>query len=113
VGSGRQYVAWIHRDDWIALVRWLLTVALEGPVNAVAPNPATSAAFARALGRAMRRPAVVPAPAFALRLAFGELADALLLASQRAMPARAMASGFTFRYETIDDALHRILAPAA
>ena len=97
VGSGRQYWPWIHRDDWIALVRWAIeTSSVSGPVNATAPNPVTNAEFARALGRALHRPAFMPAPGFALRLMLGEMADALLLSGQRAIPAKARASGLPF-----------------
>jgi hypothetical protein len=109
VGSGRQYWPWIHRQDWIDLVRWTLQApSASGPLNATAPHPVTNAAFARALGRTLHRPAFMPAPAIALRLALGEMADALLLSSQRAVPARAEALGFTFRYPHLDDALHAI-----
>ena len=76
VGSGRQYWPWIHRDDWIALVRWAIaTPAASGAINATAPQPVTNAEFARALGRAMHRPAFMPAPGFALKLLLGEMAD--------------------------------------
>ena len=110
VGSGRQYWPWIHRDDWIALVRWAIeTASASGPINATAPNPVTNADFSRALGRAVHRPAFMPAPAFALRLLLGEMADALLLSGQRATPAKAERLGFTFRYTQIDDALRAIL----
>jgi len=109
VGSGRQYWPWIHRDDWMALVRWSIqTPAVSGPLNATGPAPVTNADFARALGRAMRRPAFMPAPAFALRLLLGEMADALLLSGQRAVPAKAERLGFGFRYRTVDDALTAI-----
>ena len=109
VGSGRQYWPWIHRDDWIALVRWTIeTAAVSGAVNAAAPLPVTNKEFARALGRAMHRPAVMPAPAFALRLMLGEMADALLLSGQRAVPRKAEGLGFTFRYAQLDDALGAI-----
>ena len=109
VGSGRQYWPWIHRDDWIALVRWAIdTPSVTGPVNATAPSPVTNAEFARALGRALHRPAFMPAPAFALRLLLGEMADALLLSGQRAVPAKAQGLGFTFRYSQLDDALRAI-----
>ena len=85
VGSGRQYWPWIHRADWINLVCWVLrSPAATGPINATAPAPVTNAEFARALGRALHRPAFMPAPAFALRLMLGEMADALLLSGQRA-----------------------------
>jgi uncharacterized protein (TIGR01777 family) len=111
VGSGRQYWPWIHRRDWIDLVRWAIqTPDLSGALNATAPHPVTSADFARALGRAMHRPALMPAPAFALRLMLGEMADALLLSGQRAVPSRAERGGFTFTYRTVDDALHAIFA---
>ena len=109
VGSGRQYWSWIHRDDWIAMVRWaILTPFVSGAINATAPNPVTNTTFARALGRAMHRPAFMPAPAFALRLLLGEMADALLLSGQRAAPEAAERQGFTFRYPHLDDALRAI-----
>jgi NAD dependent epimerase/dehydratase family enzyme len=78
-------------------------------VNATAPEPARNAEFARALGRALHRPSFMPAPAFALRLILGEMADALLLTGQRAVPARALALGFPFKYSRLDDALAAIL----
>jgi uncharacterized protein len=109
VGSGRQYWPWIHRDDWIAMVRWAIaTPAVSGAMNATAPAPVTNKDFARALGRALHRPAFMPAPAFALRLMLGEMADALLLSGQRAIPAKAERMGFRFRYEQLDDALRAI-----
>ena len=109
VGSGRQYWPWIHRQDWIDLVRWTIrTPAVSGPVNAAAPNPVTNKAFAQALGRALHRPAFMPAPAFALRILLGEMADALLLSGQRVVPARAERLGFTFRYTEPDAALRAI-----
>ena len=109
LGSGRQYMPWIHRDDWVALVRWTIdTSSADGPINATAPNPVTNAEFARALGRALHRPAFMPAPAFALRLALGEMADALLLSGQRAVPAKAERLGFRFRFTQLDDALRAI-----
>ncbi len=109
-GSGRQYVAWIHRLDWLELVHWAIAEPrVSGPLNATAPSPVTNAAFARALGRALGRPTWLPAPAFALRLVLGEMAEALLLGGQRAVPARALASGFEFRFRELDRALDHIL----
>jgi uncharacterized protein (TIGR01777 family) len=106
VGSGRQYWPWIHRADWIALMQWAIaTPGAGGALNGTAPNPVTNAEFARALGRAMHRPAVLPAPGFALRLMLGEMADALLLSGQRAVPARPESLGFTFRYPRVEQAL--------
>ena len=109
VGSGRQYWPWIHRADWIDLVRWAIrTDAVAGPLNATAPEPVRNAEFARALGRALHRPSFMPAPAFALRLMLGEMADALLLSGQRAVPAIAKTLGFSFKYQRLDDALAAI-----
>jgi uncharacterized protein (TIGR01777 family) len=109
IGSGRQYLPWIHLDDWTRLVEWMLvTPTAHGAFNVTAPTPATNAQFTRALGRALHRPAIVPVPSFALRLALGELADTLLT-GQRAIPARAKALGFEFRFPEIDDALRELL----
>jgi uncharacterized protein (TIGR01777 family) len=111
LGSGRQYMPWIHRDDWVALIRWTIDAATPaGPINATAPNPVTNTQFSRALGRALHRPAFMPAPAFALRLALGEMADALLLSGQRAIPAKAERLGFRFRFTQLDDALRSIFS---
>ena len=89
------------------------TAAVTGPVNATAPEPVTNAEFARALGRALHRPSFMPAPAFALRLMLGEMADALLLSGQRAVPAKAEALGFSFKYPQLDDALAAIFGVRA
>jgi uncharacterized protein len=106
VGSGRQYWPWIHRQDWIDLVRFALaTPALDGPLNATAPEPARNADFARALGRVMHRPAFMPAPGFALKLLLGEMADGLLLSGQRAVPQKAQRLGYTFAFPHLEDAL--------
>ena len=106
IGSGRQYTPWIHKIDWARLVSWAATTdAVRGAVNATSPRPVTNREFSTALGHALRRPSVMPAPAFALRLALGEMADALLLSGQRALPARAVDSGFSFRFSNIDAAL--------
>ena len=109
VGSGRQFVSWIHRDDWVGIVLCAIhEAAISGPINLTAPEPVRSAGFARTLGRAMGRPSFLPVPAFALRLALGELADTALLSGQRVLPAVALASGFSFRYPVLDAALGAI-----
>jgi uncharacterized protein len=109
MGSGRQVMSWIHRDDWIAMVRWLLDdVTVSGPVNLTAPEPVTNREMATALGRALHRPSFVPAPAFALRLVLGEMADALILNGQRVLPRVAQSRGFGFHYATVDAALAEI-----
>lgn len=109
VGSGRQYWPWIHRQDWIDLVRFAIRLpSVSGPLNATAPSPVTNAAFARALGRALGRPAVIPTPALALKLLLGEMAEALLLSGQRAVPAKAEQLGYVFSFTQVDDALRSI-----
>jgi hypothetical protein len=104
-GSGRQFMPWIHREDWIGLVRWLISQsAARGAFNGTAPEPVTNKEFARRLGRALRRPAVLPVPALGLRILLGEMAE-MLLTGQRAIPARAMEMGFQFKFTTLDQAL--------
>ena len=104
IGSGRQYVSWIHRLDWVEIVRWLVqSQAVSGPVNATAPEPVTNKRLTKAIGHAMRRPALVPVPGFALKLAVGELADSLLT-GQRVLPTVAQKNGYHFRYPDIDQA---------
>ena len=106
VGSGRQFWPWIHRRDWIDLVRFALaTPAVVGPLNLTGPQPVVNNEFAKALGRAMHRPSMLPAPAFALKLLLGEMAEALILSGQRAVPAKAQRLGFKFAYNTVDAAL--------
>ena len=108
MGSGRQYMSWIHRLDWLEMVRWIVeTPQAIGPINATAPHPVTNRHFARALGRALHRPALVPAPGFALKLALGEVANALVT-GQRVLPARAQALAFDFRYPEIEQAFRGI-----
>jgi uncharacterized protein len=110
LGSGTQYMPWIHRDDWVRLVSWMMsTEGARGPFNLTSPSPVTNAEFSKALGHALRRPSLLPAPAFALRIMLGEMADALLLSGQRALPVRATDLGFSFRYSQIDEALMSIL----
>lgn len=110
LGDGRQYWPWIHRNDWVDLTRFVIsTPGALGPINATAPAPVTNAEFTKALGRALHRPAFLPAPAFALRLALGEMADALLLSGQRAVPARAEKLGYTFAFRQVDEALRAIV----
>jgi uncharacterized protein (TIGR01777 family) len=111
VGSGRQYMSWIALDDLIEVISFVATGSnLQGPVNATAPNPVTNYEFTKALGRELHRPTVFPMPAFAARLIFGEMADGLLLASTRVIPARLQESGFHFRFPDIGSALHHLLA---
>ena len=93
------------------MVSWMITAdGARGALNATSPSPVTNAEFSKALGRALKRPSLLPAPGFALRIALGEMADALLLSGQRALPVRATDLGFSFRYSNIDDALANVLA---
>jgi uncharacterized protein (TIGR01777 family) len=109
VGSGRQFWPWIHKDDWVDLVRFAIqTPAVSGPLNATAPAPVTNAEFAATLGRVLRRPAFLPTPGLALKVLLGEMAEALLLTGQRAVPARAERLGAVFTYRHLDEALRAI-----
>ena len=109
LGDGRQYMPWIHLDD---LVGMILHAAehdeMSGPMNATAPNPVTNREFTRALARVLGRPAIFPAPKFALKLLFGEFAEALF-DSQRVVPRAAEAAGYEFRYPGLEPALRAIL----
>lgn len=110
IGDGRQYMSWIAIDDAAGLIAHALsTQSLNGPVNAVAPQPVTNRTFTKTLGRVLRRPTVFPMPAFAARAVFGEMADALLLSSTRVIPKRALESGYAFRFPQLEDALRHVL----
>jgi uncharacterized protein (TIGR01777 family) len=110
IGSGRQYWNWIALDDLVEVFQHtLMHDGLRGPVNAVAPNPVTNLEFTQTLGRVLGRPTIFPVPAFAARLAFGEMADELLLASQRVVPSKLRESNFTFRFPELILALRHVL----
>ena len=113
LGSGAQYVSWIELSDAVAAIRHIVEdERLRGPVNLVAPNPVTNAEFTACLGGALRRPAVLPAPAWVLRLALGAMADELLLSSTRALPQRLSETGFSFAHASLDAALKSALDSA-
>ncbi|HUG13043.1 MAG TPA: TIGR01777 family oxidoreductase [Opitutaceae bacterium] len=110
IGGGRMWLSWISIVDLVRVLdRVIADPKLVGAVNAVAPNPVTNLEFTKELGRALGRPAIVPVPAWALRLALGEMADETLLASARARPARLLEAGFAFRHETIAAAFADLL----
>jgi uncharacterized protein (TIGR01777 family) len=110
LGTGAQWFPWIHAEDEIGLIRYAIEhESVEGALNAVAPEPVTNAEFTRTLGEALGRPTIVRAPAFALRLALKEMADGVLLASQRAMPVRTLETGYTFRHPLLRGALDDLL----
>jgi uncharacterized protein (TIGR01777 family) len=110
-GSGRQWMSWITLEDHVAALRFLVdTAGVEGPVNLTAPEPATSKAFAKALGRALHRPALLPVPAFGPRLVLGrQMADEVLFASQRVQPSALADAGFAFTHPHLDGALTTVL----
>jgi hypothetical protein len=111
IGSGKQYLSWIAIDDLVQIILFATTVeALHGPVNAVAPNPVTNSEFTKTLVRVLRRPALFPMPAFAIRLAFGEMGEELLLASARLEPTRLLSAGYQFRFPELEGALRHLLA---
>ena len=110
LGSGKQWMSWIALEDVLgALQHLLLHPELRGPVNVVAPNPVTNADYTRTLGRVLRRPAIAPVPSLAVRALFGEMGDALLLASQRVQPRRLVDSGFEFAFPELEGALRHTL----
>jgi len=113
IGTGRQYVSWIALDDVLGAIGHALTAGtLRGPINTVSPHPVTNRDFSRVFGRVLHRPAILPMPAFAARLVFGEMADALLLSSQRVEPARLLASGYRFLHPDLEPALRHLLGRA-
>jgi uncharacterized protein (TIGR01777 family) len=110
IGDGKQWMSWIALDDVVGALKFVLeTETLSGPVNFVAPNPVTNADFTKALGQALSRPTFFPIPAFGVRLAFGEMADALLLSSQRVKPVLLENSGYQFRFSELGKALNHSL----
>lgn len=110
LGSGKQYMSWIDLEDVArAFHRAIMSSNLEGPVNTAAPNPVTNAEFTKVLGRVLGRPTLFPLPAAAARLMMGEMADELLLASQRLKPEKLAANGFEFRYPELEQSLRHLL----
>jgi hypothetical protein len=110
LGGGQQFMSWMALDDAVGAIHHALTTEeLRGPANAVSPGAVRNREFTRTLGRVLGRPTIFPLPAFAARLAFGRMADELLLASQRAEPARLLASGYQFRFPELEGALRHLL----
>jgi uncharacterized protein (TIGR01777 family) len=112
LGNGRQWMSWIHVEDLAELLLFALqTPSVSGVLNAVAPQPVTNREFTRTLAGVLRRPALLPAPAFALRLLLGEMSS-ILLESQRALPSTALAQGFSFRFPELRAALEDVCGRA-
>jgi len=111
LGSGQQWMSWVALEDVVGILRFAIeSNAARGPINIVSPQPLQNAEFTKVLAKAMHRPALFPAPAFALRLALGEMADALLLSSQRVQPRAIEKLGYRFQYADLTSALARVLA---
>jgi uncharacterized protein (TIGR01777 family) len=111
VGSGKQYMSWVALDDLIRAIKFSLSsTALNGPVNATAPHPVTNHEFTKTLGRVLKRPTIFPMPSFAARLAFGEMADDMLIGGVRVQPRVLEAARFDFAYPQLEVALRHILA---
>jgi uncharacterized protein (TIGR01777 family) len=111
VGDGKQYMSWIAIADLISAIAFAIeSDFLNGPVNLVAPNSVTNEAFTNTLGEVLSRPTILPAPAFAMRMLFGEMADALLLSSARVVPEKLISSGYKFQYPELKSALKNVLA---
>ena len=110
IGSGTQYMSWVSLDDVVGAIVFALTHEnLSGPANFVAPNPATNREFTKTLGKVISRPTIFPMPAFAVRLAFGEMGDELLLGSTRVKPERLQQAGYAFKYPELEGALRAAL----
>jgi uncharacterized protein (TIGR01777 family) len=109
MGSGKQWMSWIHLDDLAALFRYALDHPMQGPVNGTAPNPVINTEFTKTLAATLHRPAIFPLPGFALKALFGEMSE-VLLGSQRVLPRAAQAGGFQFRYPELAPALEALLA---
>jgi uncharacterized protein (TIGR01777 family) len=110
IGNGRQWMSWVALDDAVGSVRHALdSQGVRGPVNVVSPNPVTNRTFTKTLGRVLGRPTVLPMPALMARVAFGEMANELLLASARVLPRALLGSGFQFRHADLESALRHLL----
>lgn len=110
IGSGKQYISWVSIDDLTEMIQYVINnESLQGPVNCVSPTPVSNYEFTKTLGRALHRPTVIPMPAFAARLAFGEMARELLLASSRVIPQKLIDSGYEFRYPQLCGAFEHLL----
>jgi uncharacterized protein (TIGR01777 family) len=111
VGSGKQYISWVALDDVVSAIKLAISDQnIRGPLNIVSPNPVTNEEFTRTLGHVLNRPTALAMPAFAARLAFGEMADEMLLASQKVMPKKLANAGFVFRYPELEPTLKHLLA---
>ena len=108
VGSGKQHISWIALDDAVSAIKLAIDrQTIDGPLNVVSPNPVTNEEFTKTLGHVLNRPTALAMPAFAARLAFGEMADEMLLASQKVMPKKLTSAGFQFQYPQLEAAMRK------
>ena len=111
MGNGSHYMSWISLDDEVAIIRYLIdNPNISGAVNVVSPHPVRNKEFTKTLGKVLKRPTILPMPAFAARLLFGEMADALLLCSTQVYPGKLLQSGYEFKHPTLEPALRSILS---
>ncbi len=110
MGSGKQWMSWIHMDDIVGIIRYAVAhEEISGAINATAPTPVTNKTFAKVLGKALKRPALIPMPAFLLKLMMGQMAEELLLSGQRVMPQKMLDAGYNFKFKQLADALDKIV----
>lgn len=110
IGNGQQYMSWISLEDMVSSILFIINNAdMSGPINLTAPNPVTNYQFTKTLGAVLKRPTLLPLPAFAARIIFGEMADALLLSSTRVLPKKLTEAGYTFKHDQLKSALEDIL----
>ncbi len=110
MGHGKQWMSWIHRDDLIGIIYFLVeNEKISGAVNGTAPNPVSNKEFSRVLGKVLKRPAFLPMPAFLLKIMLGEMAEELLLSGRRVIPKKVQQAGYTFKYTELEKALRDIL----
>ncbi len=110
MGSGKQWMSWIHMDDLIGIIRYAIkTESVTGAINGTAPNPVTNKIFSSTLGRVLKRPAFIPMPAFVMKLMLGEMAEELLLSGQRVVPDKIVKAGYQFKYPELKNALRSVI----
>ena len=111
IGNGKQWMSWIHMEDLIGIIRYAIdNETISGAVNGTAPEPVTNKAFSSTLGKALKRPAFFPMPAFVVKLMFGQMGEELLLAGQRVIPDKISKAGYAFKYADLDGALREVVS---
>jgi len=110
IGNGKQWMSWIHIEDIVGIIRYAIDNAqIKGPINGTAPEPVTNKIFSTTLGKVLRRPAMLPMPAFVMKLMFGQMAEELLLSGQRVVPDKMSTAGYSFKFKNLESALRAIV----